>query len=552
MTHKSLTGLQISLIAMVGLILLILGLTAFFSPPNTSDVQNYHMPRVMHWIQNQSVAHYPTGIEFQNSYPPGAEYQILHLAILAGSDRWVNFAAWFTLLAAALCVSLFAKTLQVALDGQILSALFLVTLPGALLQAGTSKNDLHVAFWVLLTLTFMLHYFYKRKAPLTLAAAFASLGIGISTKSNIIFFLIPILIWFAITFIRQNGIKESILWALVAVLIFTMINTGYMIRNMQTYGTPLETYQSGRHLSEWVTPRGLLTNLIRNTSFHLQIPWPEWRGEIQLFLLKVHVKLGMDINDPRTTSEGFFSILPMNTHENFSGNTLHALLLIPLSYFYFFQMRKKQPLIRYLFPLIFSISGFLLYSALVKWQIFGARYFLPVFFIAAPIFGAVMERIRLKIIPVGIAFIILILSWPWLLSAESRPIISNTRFTNGPSILSSDRIELLLGGTADGFPGLMQLPGVSAELGCDQIGIYGGGAATEYPIWAILNAPFSGYRLDWIVAGTPSAAYIDPSFEPCLIVCHDCPANQETIKNFTRFVDGNRFDLYRPVQNKID
>ena len=540
----TLTRHQIILIVMIGLILFTLAMTAFFAPPNTPDVLNYHMPRVMHWIQNQSVRHYPTGIEFQNTYPPGAEYQILHLAILAGSDRWVNFAAWFTLLAATVCVSLFAKSLKQGVNGQILSALFLVTLPGSLLLAGTSKNDLHVAFWALFALTFMMRYFYESQTPLTLAVVFASLGMGFLTKSNLIFLLAPILVWFAITFLKQNGVKKSILWALVALAIFGMINAGFMLRNVQTFGTPLETYQSGRHLNEWITPRGVLSNLIRNASFHLQLPWSDLREAIELFFLKVHVKLGMDINDPRTTNEGYFSILSMNTHENFSGNTLHALLLIPLSVSYFFQTKRIKPRMRYLSPLVFSISGFILYSALVKWQIFGARYFLPVFFMAAPIFGAVLEKVKQKWIQSGIALIIVILSWPWLLSAKSRPIIANTRFTNTSSILYADRIELLLGSSVESFPGLMQLPETAQVLDCQNIGIYGGGGTTEYHIWSILNAPFSDYRLEWIVAGTPSADYIDPGFEPCLIVCHDCPAELKSIRTFMRFVDGNRFDIY--------
>ncbi len=543
---KTLSWFQITLILIIGLILLFLSLVAFFAPPNTPDVLNYHMPRVMHWIQNQSVSHYPSGIEFQNTYPPGAEFQILHLAVLSGGDRWVNFSAWFTLLAAAICVSLFAKYLKLHRDGQILSAFFLVTLPGALLLAGTAKNDLHVAFWVLMVLTFMMRYVYKSQTPLTLAAIFTSLGMSFLTKSNSILFLIPILIWFAIAFLQKNGVKKSILWVLAALVIFGLINAGFMLRNLQTFGAPLETYQSGRHISEWVSPRSLLSNLIRNASFHLQLPWSDLREALELFFLKVHVKLGLDINDPRTTNEGYFAILPVNTNENFSGNTLHALLLIPLSGIYFYQVRRKRPLIRYLSPLVFPILGFILYSALVKWQIFGARYFLPAFFMAAPIFGAVLERASSKLFQIGIAFSLAILSWPWLLSAESRPIIANTRFTSAPSILSAERMELLLDGSVESFPGLMQLPEVVKELGCNQIGIYGGGAATEYHIWAVLNAPFSGIRLEWIVAGTPSTAYIDPGFDPCLIVCHDCPPEQEKIRNFARFVDGNRYDLYKP------
>ena len=549
---KPLTWLQIFLIALVGLILLVLGLVAFYAPPNTPDVLNYHLPRVMHWIQNQSVRHYATGIEFQNTYPPAAEYQILHLALLSGSDRWVNFAAWFTLVAAAVCVSFYSKLLKIGSTGQVLSALFLVTLPGAMLLAATAKNDLQVAFWVLFTLTCMTRYFNKSNDPLSLVAAFAGMGLGFLTKSNIGFFLIPVLIWFALAFLKKHGIATSVRWAFFAVVIFMAINAGFMLRNLQTYGSPLETYQSGRHLNEWITPRGILTNMIRNASFHLQTPWPKVREEIELFLLKVHVKLGIDINDPRTTNEGYFSILPLNTHENFSGSTLHAFLLIPMTGLYIYHAKKMKLGLCYWSPIIFSTAGFILYSAAVKWQIFGARYFLVFFFIAAPIFGAVLERIRSKVFHGLFALILIFSSWPWLLAAELRPLVSDTRFSNSPSILQAERIELLLGAPQEGFPGLMQLPETAQALDCYEIGIYGGGAATEYLVWAVLGAPFNQYRLGWIVAGSPSSAYIDPSFDPCLIICQDCPAEQETIRDFQRFFKGSRFDIYEPFNPPPD
>jgi hypothetical protein len=44
------------------LIVATVGLIAWVAPPNTTDSMTYHMSRVAHWIQNQSVSHYPTNI----------------------------------------------------------------------------------------------------------------------------------------------------------------------------------------------------------------------------------------------------------------------------------------------------------------------------------------------------------------------------------------------------------------------------------------------------------------------------------------------------------
>jgi drug/metabolite transporter (DMT)-like permease len=69
------------------LIILITGITAFIAPPNTWDSMTYHMARVAHWVQNQSIDHYPASDLRQLYQHPWAEYAITHLYVLAGSDR---------------------------------------------------------------------------------------------------------------------------------------------------------------------------------------------------------------------------------------------------------------------------------------------------------------------------------------------------------------------------------------------------------------------------------------------------------------------------------
>ena len=65
-------------------------LVAVLRPPNTWDSMTYHMARVATWIQNGSIAFFPSHIERQNHSMPMAEFLILHLQLLSGSDRLAN------------------------------------------------------------------------------------------------------------------------------------------------------------------------------------------------------------------------------------------------------------------------------------------------------------------------------------------------------------------------------------------------------------------------------------------------------------------------------
>jgi hypothetical protein len=82
------------LLLSVAVLAAIEGVTAVVAPPNTFDSMTYHMSRVMHWIQNGSLASYPTQIARQLYPPPGAELAILQFQILSGGDRFANLVQW--------------------------------------------------------------------------------------------------------------------------------------------------------------------------------------------------------------------------------------------------------------------------------------------------------------------------------------------------------------------------------------------------------------------------------------------------------------------------
>jgi hypothetical protein len=96
------------------------------------------------------------------------------------------------------------------------------------------------------------------------------------------------------------------------------------------------------------------------------------------------------------------------------------------------------------------------------------------------------------------------------------------------------------------YPVLAALPEWLERYDCDQIGIYGTGALTEYNVWSALDAPRDDIRIEWLVAGTPSAKYVDDGFSPCLIVCAQCSPELEEIRGLVPLLDDFYFTLYGP------
>src|SRR5579871_4781316 len=59
---------------------------ALTAAPNNWDAESYHLPEIEHWIQDGSLAFYPTSISRQNEMAPLAEELLLQTRILGGSD----------------------------------------------------------------------------------------------------------------------------------------------------------------------------------------------------------------------------------------------------------------------------------------------------------------------------------------------------------------------------------------------------------------------------------------------------------------------------------
>ena len=71
----------------------------------------YHLARVAHWIQNSSVDHYATHTTAQLELAPLQEFNMLHLHLLADTDRLDGFVQLAAFVVAIVGVSELARLL---------------------------------------------------------------------------------------------------------------------------------------------------------------------------------------------------------------------------------------------------------------------------------------------------------------------------------------------------------------------------------------------------------------------------------------------------------
>jgi 4-amino-4-deoxy-L-arabinose transferase-like glycosyltransferase len=474
--HFARPGLPDSLlIALIGAILGILAFIALKSPPNSTDAMAYHLPRVLYWAQQRSVAFFPTPYLNQIMLQPFAEYLTLQTYILSGGDHLINLIQWFGCLTSIIAVAAIAQQFGAGLRGQLLAALFCATLPNGILQASGAKNDYVLAAWLACAAYFLLRAPEGNRTD-TIFAGLA-LGLALGTKATAYLFAPGVILAIAIPAWKwwRDHLKTIVPFAICALA----LNLPQYIRNIDLSGSPLgfDSAQGDgkfRWHNENFGWRATASNILRHSTEQLGARSDRWNQGVFGTLVSVHRMLGLDVNDPATTWVGSKYEPPRNAnHEANAPNRWHLGVLAAC----FLIMPWRSP--RLFVYLCGLIAGFILFCAYLKWQPFMARMFLPLFVLASP---AVIV-IRPRILQFALVLLLLDTAKPYLFENWVRPlrgpnsILRTSRDSQYFNDLHLWNIEALTHEQVD----------AAASSGCSIIGIDINDLQLEYPFEALLR-----------------------------------------------------------------
>jgi 4-amino-4-deoxy-L-arabinose transferase-like glycosyltransferase len=535
------------LIGSIVTITAIVGAIAILAPPNTWDSMTYHMSRVVHWIQNHSVAFYPTYNLPQLFHPPFAEFAIMQFQILSGSDRFANLVQWFSAIGSIVGVSLIAKELNANLRGQVFAAVFCATIPMGILQASSTQNDYAVAFWLVCLTYFILQVINTKSQLDILFFIGASLGLAILTKSSGYLYAFPFMVWFSLNeFIQKRW--ESWKAICLSTLIAFLINFNHYLRNLDLFNSPIpspENFARAYKIEIFSLPT-FVSNVVRNLALHLDIVrnlgLERWitpiTGIANKLLLMFHAAIGVDMYDPRITADSYSGVPGISFDENTAGNPLHFFLLCGLfSYFIFRKKLRSNRLI--LVYILAVVSGFLLLCLSLKIQVYQPRHHLSIFILFAPFVGICLGEIAPSKLANGIAILLIFACLPWVFNNKFRPIIGEE------NIFNLSRVEQYFMNRSQLEQPYMQATNFVLSQGCSNVGLSLGRGITvgneywEYPFWVLFNDQNKQVRLENIKPENVSSIKANNppfnNFNPCAIVAvrtgKDKPITEMVVKD---------------------
>ena len=504
------------LIAGIALVCVTTFVTAILAPPNTWDSMTYHMSRVMHWLQNRSVDHYPTHIIRQIEMNPWAEFAISHFQALSGGDRFANLVQWFSMIGSVIGTSLIARQLGGSRWTQLVSATVTVTIPMGILQASSTQNDYVVAFWLLCLAWAMLRYIDDR-ALIWATMIGACLGLAILSKGTAYIFALPFLFWLAFYIFRPPA-RTIALTLLCIVVPFILLNVNHYQRNWEVFANPLSSGESS-HFNTSMSAATLFSNLLRNTAMQLNSPSEQLNRLIDEAVVATHRVLGLHPSDPDTSWAGTrFSVGYPNRHEDTTGNFLHVLLfaaaLLTLGV-RFLRTKKRTPTL--LYYCIAVIAAYLLYCFLLRWQPWISRLLLPLCVLGAPALAMICASYWKRGVTNIAVLALLVAALPWTFSNNSRPLmhLSAEQGAQFP-LLSLDRNLLYFMNKGESvYIRYSMIARDIQQKGATRIGLIMGEDSWEYPLWVFLKeASVEGFRIEHINVMNVSGSTRDEDFQP--------------------------------------
>jgi len=521
--------LRLMLLAVL-LLVLFLGSVALLTPTTNWDSLTYHLPRMMHWIQNQSVEHYPTGCISQLQMGPWAAFLQTHLFLLWNGDRLANLVQWSAMAGSIIVVTLIARQLRPREAGrglriELFTALLTVTLPTGIVESITSQTDYVATFWLASFTSLVLSLWRDPDNLWYLGAAALACGLGALTKITFVIYVAPLGLaaglWMICRWRKPSRIMAR---TLVFVSLAVSLILPHAFRNREVFGSPTSsrsTQQSG--LNKHVSFNATLSNIIRNAALHTNTGITPLTRGLNDFLKAACSLTGRGVSDPDNTfpPEAFKFQNKFAVYDSETGNAYHLGLIVLAVIVSVCRWKQNRPVLAY--TSLFAAS-YVLFCAVLRWQQWNSRYHLAYFVLLMPMAAVVLVSHVPRWLVSGTALGLISFAGVVVAINQSRPVFN-------PTYLAQSRFRKMLFEQGPLYcEKLETMAGDIVRSRCQNAGLKLNSDDAEYPLWVVLrNQGFTG-RINHAQVDNESARLPVADPYPCLLITMSTAAPPATVR----------------------
>lgn len=411
-------GNRIFIAVLITVMLITLGISYVTTSANW-DSMCYHMPRVMYWIQNQSIDYYATSATRQAYSPPYSEYMIMHIALILGTSVHSCIMNGICYFLSAIVVYKMCRKLEVNIRYSLVAVALFMMMPPAIAESMTTQSDMCSALTLLLAVYYLIDFLKMEEIIINKVSIVTAVKFGgcvilcYLAKSNVLINLVIIVILVAvIRIVKKDKIKSLIIVAGIGLITALVLWVPSLIRSVRVYQSVLPKGQMAVVVKTW-NPLARIVCSYENLSEYFNTNLiPGW----------THLLLAVGYGIARIlgiTNEGnvigntydFYSDEFMYHHDVCCNFPLFIILICTVIVICKGCL-KKQPRLKWLF--LTSVISLVVLAGSVHFTRYKTRLFLPIAAVLIPISIASIVRAeaqeRLKGIMIGVIITVTVLS----------------------------------------------------------------------------------------------------------------------------------------------
>lgn len=513
-------GVRIAMGLLAVLGLTVLGFSLATTPYNW-DSMTYHLPRITHWVQNGSVAHYATHILRQISSPVLAEFVNLHVYVLTGkSDTLFNLLQCASYLTSACMIYRITRKLHGSQGAGLLATFLYMSMPIAVSEALTTQTDHFSALWLLYFVYLLLDFTDTQKIVFDLPSirkvctlSFC-VSLGYLAKPSVCIAMALFVLWLLLHCILRKDspivLCKLLGCAFPAVVLPLLPET---LRNLQTFSAISTPGVGQRQLIGTLHPQYILINFLKNFTFNM--PWeyiPNSSDLLFRLVRKIAFLLQVDMNAAVIAEDGreFFLHGARDYGHDTAVNPLIMYLLVFCILLGLLTLRKysiKKIVLGYSF---IALSCFIVFCATLRWEPYVSRYMLSYLALLCPLVAIQLQN-RLPRLPryfLITAIVAFCLTDLFHQSAYHQIMMTKWGANRRPEGYFAMRHT--------DYEPYADLCAAIRENGYTLIGLHVGNDHYEYPLWQML--PKEVLRIEHVDVSNDSSVYTDPLFRPDCII----------------------------------
>jgi hypothetical protein len=499
-------------------------------PPANGDSLVYHLARVAHWVQNRTIAPFATHYLAQVELSPLSEYNLAHLHLLTGTNRFDWSMQWLASVVCIVGASELARLLGAVRWVQVAAAVICVTIPAGVLLATTTENDYFAAAIGIGLLIIVTSFSFGPGWVYRTVALGAAAGLAYMAKGTMPTMLGPaVLALFGVAVYRWHrgstrmvSLTQIVKWLAVAGAGALAMVGPFLVQTWQLVGSVVGP-TSKSTVNAQISLASFGANLVRTTAGNFDIGdgtagISTYTSMIALGILRhIYPIFGISQNDSRFSLQANFDPFRVTYYSyldrlsDYGANPWDvALAMVSLVILVVAVWRGAKHL-RVALVLAVALSvGYILFSGVARWSPFEVRYAMPLMVPWAAVIAVALARgprwiTRIVMIALVVACL------PQLLDNVEQPLVPPLDYHGSflaPYFPSHQ--------TAAGNPMASDYQTVTTVLTqstCTKASI-GNWVLIEYPLWVGLqHEHWTGVLNDFNVHNDSSK--LVPHYRPC-------------------------------------